>query len=299
MLKYSDQHSRYLFRLLTKKTLLYTEMVHANAVLKGDAKALLTFEKNQPPIALQLAGSDPIQLGKATAKVTKYNYTEINLNVGCPSKRVQAGDFGVSLFAKPTLVAEIVSQMLENSKDIPISVKTRLGIDELNTYDDLTHFIEVVSAVGCKKFIIHARFAKLKNLSPRQNRTQLALDYPRVWKLKQDFPGLEIIINGDIISIAQIKEQLTKLDGVMIGRAAFYNPYLLSRFDQIFFSGQNHPLSREEIVDQYLEYARKEAAKGTSLNWLLRPLMGIYKGENNAKFWRKKIGKLAKIGLDF
>lgn len=273
MLRWTDKYCRYFHRLFSKNILLYTEMTSTGAILHGDRERFLDFDPTEHPVALQLGGSNPKQLAKCTKIGADYGYDEINLNVGCPSGKVQAGEFGACLMLKPELVAECINAMVQTT-NIPITVKTRLGIAGVYTYEKLHNFIKLISAAGCTKFIIHARLAKLTmGTSPKENRN-LPLDYETVYQLKRDFPALQIIINGGIKTYAAIKEHLQHVDGVMIGREAYHNPYFLARIDQEFYGATTKPVSRENAFAA----APKQAA---------RHMLGLYKGTPGAKEWRR------------
>jgi tRNA-dihydrouridine synthase A len=276
MMAYTDRHYRVLMRLITRRTLLYTEMVTTGALLHGDNRRHLQFSPIEHPLVLQLGGSDPRELAQCARIAEEFHYDEINLNVGCPSDRVQSGQFGACLMKQPVLVADCVAAMCEAVK-IPVTVKTRIGVDHDDSYDALTNFIATVKATGCETFIVHARKAWLKGLSPRQNRTVPPLRYDVVYQLKQDFPELEIIINGGIKTLPEIEAHLQRVDGVMIGREAYDNPLLLADDPQ---------LSRTQLVLDYLPYITTQLTEGVPFWKMSRHLMGIFQGQRGAKQWR-------------
>ena len=286
MLNYTDRHFRYFIRLISKHIFLYTEMVSTGALLCGDAERFLQFHEWEHPVALQLGGNDPKDLAKCAKLVESFGYDEINLNIGCPSSRVQSGQFGVCLMLQPQLVADCVRAM-QDAVSIPVTVKTRIGVDQQDSYESLTNFVDLVSSGGCQNFIIHARKAILKNISPKANRTISPLHYDVVYQLKKDFPNLEIIINGGIKSLDDIREHLKYVDGVMIGREAYHNPYFLAEVDSTFFD-DNHPIpSRQAIAEQYQLYVDQQLKKGVSRTQVIRPMMGLFKGQKGAKAWRR------------
>lgn len=291
MLDWTDRHCRYFHRLMTKNTLLYTEMVTTGAILfgKGD---YLQYSKEEHPIALQLGGSDPADLAKCAKIAAEHGYDEINLNVGCPSDRVQNGRFGACLMASAQLVADCVAAM-RAEVDIPVTVKTRIGIDELDSYAFLCDFIETVQQSGCDTFIVHARKAWLSGLSPKENRDIPPLDYERVYQLKRDYPHLTIAINGGITDLAQIQHHLQNVDGVMVGREAYQNPYLLAQVDSALFAN-NHPVpSRHEVVMQMLPYIEAHLQAGGYLSHITRHMLGLFQGIPGARAWRRHLSEHA------
>ncbi|MGB5629211.1 MAG: tRNA dihydrouridine(20/20a) synthase DusA [Woeseiaceae bacterium] len=291
MMDWTDRHCRYFMRLLSPSAFLYTEMVTAAAIVHGDADRFLHFNAEEHPLALQLGGSDPAWMAEATAKAAGYDYDEININVGCPSDRVQSGQFGACLMASPDVVAECVVAMRKET-DIPVTVKSRVGIDDRDDYAFLRAFIEPVAAAGCRRFVIHARIAILEGLSPKENRSVPPLNYERVYQLKRDYPELEIIINGGLASIGQVDAVLRHVDGVMIGRQAYHQPYFLAELEQHFNSGWVMP-SREEIVEKIAPYVDQQVAGGTSLNSISRHLLGLFSGQPGARVWRRYISEHA------
>ena len=284
MLNRTDRHYRYLARLLTKHSLLYTEMITTGALLHHDHRRRLKFDPCEHPVALQLGGSCPDEMAQCAEYATEYGYDEINLNVGCPSNRVQAGKFGACLMLEPRTVAHCV-KAIRAATHIEVSVKTRLGVDNHDSYQNLHHFVETVASEGCMTFIIHARKAFLKGLSPKENRTVPPLCYEFVYRLKQDFQDLEIILNGGIHTRAAVLEHLGKVDGVMIGRKAYEDPYFMAEVDTMLFdSGSN---SRHEALKKYIRYMCQQQHEGVPLSTLTRHLSGLFHGMPGARAWRK------------
>lgn len=287
MMGYTNRHYRYFLRVICKNAWLFTEMLTAQAIVHGNPKKLLAYDPAEHPLTLQLGGSCPQQLGAATQIAADFGYREVNLNVGCPSARVQSGRFGACLMAEPSLVAECVDRM-RGAAPIDVSVKTRLGIDHFDSYEFLHHFVNTVSKAGCKIFILHARKAWLKGLSPKENREKPPLDYEKVYQIKRDFPHLHITINGGIQSLEAAKNHLTNVDGVMLGRVACQNPYLFAQVDQMFY-GEKMVLSREEILERSLIYLGEECKKGTLPYAVMRHWIGLFYGTPDAKRWRRLI----------
>ncbi len=293
MMDWSDRHYRYFMRLITKHSLLYTEMITSGAIIHGDRDRFLNFNAEEHPVAIQLGGSDPVQLAECATIATDYGYDEINLNVGCPSDRVQSGRFGACLMAEPNLVAECVHAMMKNTQ-LPVTVKTRLGIDDRDSYEELFEFIKKSANAGCETFILHARTAWLKGLSPKENRHIPPLQYNVVYQIKKDFPELEIIINGGIKTIKEINDHLGKVDGVMIGREAYHNPYFLSEADKIFYNDQNvENNTRKEVVEKIINYMDEQIKKNVHLKHMSRHILGLFQGEPGAKKWRRYISENA------
>jgi tRNA-dihydrouridine synthase A len=296
MLGWTDRHARYFLRLLSKHTLLYTEMVNTGALLHnkqkvGEQKRFLAFHPAEHPLAIQLGGSDPLALSKCTAMSEDAGFDEINLNVGCPSDRVQSGQFGACLMAQPELVADCISAM-KSKVSVPVTVKCRIGIDDMEGYEPLANFIDIVAQAGCKTFIVHARKAWLKGLSPKQNREIPPLKYDYVYRLKNEKPELDIVINGGIKTFEAIQQHIAHVDGVMIGREAYYNPYILARVDRDIYHDSNATIkSREEIVYQMLDYIDSETAKGTILHSITRHMLGLYHACPGAKAWRRHLSE--------
>ena len=268
MMDCTDRHERFFLRLISKNTLLYTEMVVDEAINRGDKKKLLGFNINEKPVSLQLGGSSPKLLSEASKIGEDFGYDEINLNLGCPSKKVEKGKFGACLMKEPNLVADCLSKM-QASTNLPVTIKTRIGYDDVEDYENLHNFISTLKSTGVKTFIIHARKAMLGKFTPKQNLNIPPLKYEYVYKLKEDFPNEEIIINGGITSVDQIKPLLQKTDGVMIGRAAYHTPYMLAEIEKEIFNNENIP-SRQDVIEQLIPYVKDELKKGTRLNQIMR-----------------------------
>jgi tRNA-dihydrouridine synthase A len=294
MMEWTDRHCRYFLRLISKRTFLYTEMVTAEAVLHGDRERVLGFDAGEHPLALQLGGSDPKKLAAAARIGADYGYDEINLNVGCPSDRVQSGRFGACLMAEPKLVGECVGAMGASSS-LPVTVKCRIGIDDQDVEESLDRFIDTIAAAGCTTFIVHARKAWLQGLSPKQNRDVPPLDYGRVYRLKQRRPELEIVINGGIESLAAAKEQLPHVDGVMLGRAAYADPYLLAEVDGVLFGEERAAPSRLEVLDAFRPYVEEQLARGVRLNAMTRHILGLFHGQPRARAFRRHLAERAHL----
>ena len=288
MMRYTDMHERFFLRLITKKAVLYTEMIATGALIHGNCDYQLDFNKEEHPVAVQFGGSSPLELSKCAIMAEKKGFDEINLNIGCPSERVQKGNFGVCLMLEPELVAECVRQM-RRSVDIPITVKCRTGVDDNDDYLFLKSFIDIVKDSGIKTFIIHARKGILKGLSPRQNRNIPPLNYEKVYSIKNDFPNLEIVINGGIKSISEAKNHLNYVDGVMLGRAAYDNPFMLSEIDSEIYSNAKTDISRKELLSKYLDYVHLMTEKGYDPKIMLKHVFGLKKGERDAKRFRVKV----------
>ena len=287
MMDWSDRHCRYLHRLLSEHALLYTEMVTTGALIHGDVGRHLRFNAEEHPVALQLGGSEPADLAQCARLGEQWGYAEINLNCGCPSERVQRGAFGACLMAEPTLVADCVKAMVD-VVSVPVTVKHRIGIDKGESYGFVRDFVGTVSEAGCKTFIVHARNAWLKGLSPKENREVPPLRYEHVHRLKQEFPRLTICVNGGITTGDQVAGQLRELDGVMIGREAYHNPWWLASWDEAFFGGATRELSRESVEEQMVDYmSREAAAHGTSFSSIARHMLGLRHGLPGARRWRQ------------
>ncbi len=294
MMDWTDRHDRYFLRLISRNALLYTEMVTADAILHGDRMRLLRFDTAEQPLALQLGGSEPAKLSQCTKIAEDWGYDEVNLNVGCPSDRVQSGRFGACLMAEPDLVADCISAM-QHSTHLPVTVKTRIGIDDQDSYEHLHRFISSVAKAGCKVFIIHARKAWLRGLSPKENREIPPLHYETVYRVKRDFPELTIILNGGVTTLDAIDLHLSHVDGVMLGRAAYQNPYLLSDVDQRYYGAQSAAPSRLEIVEQLLPYVARELSSGTALKHITRHILGLFQGQPGARAWRRYLSENAHL----
>ncbi|MGM0559729.1 MAG: tRNA dihydrouridine(20/20a) synthase DusA [Pseudomonadota bacterium] len=286
MMDWTDRHCRAFHRLMTRHALLYTEMVTTGAILYGDAERHLAFDAAEHPVALQLGGSDPAALAESAAAGESYGYDEINLNVGCPSDRVQNGRFGACLMAEPELVATCVRAM-KNATARPVTVKTRIGVDHRDSYEELRDFVARVADGGCETFIIHARKAWLKGLSPKENREIPPLSYETVYRLKADFPGLAIILNGGVESLDQAEDQLARVDGVMLGRAAYKDPWVLAEVDRRFF-GKTPPVgSREATARRLLSYLQLQQERGVPPRAITRHVLGLFNGQPGARRWRQ------------
>ena len=292
MLDWTDRHCRYFLRLLTGHALLYTEMVTTGAILHGDRERLLAYDPAEHPLALQLGGSDPVELARCARIAAGWGYDEVNLNVGCPSDRVRSGRFGACLMAEPDVVAECVAAM-RATMNLPVTVKTRIGIDGRDSYEELADFVRRVAAGGCAVFVVHARKAWLSGLSPKENREIPPLRYEVVHRIKQDFPELTVVLNGGLITLEQAAEQLRRVDGVMIGRAAYENPYLLAEVDRRYFGVSTPPPGRHEVVRALLPYLEKQLQAGTPLHCMTRPILGLFQGIPGARAWRRTLSERA------
>ncbi|MFC5078750.1 putative tRNA-dihydrouridine synthase [Vibrio thalassae] len=292
MLDWTDRHCRYFHRLLSSQTLLYTEMVTTGAIIHGKGD-FLAYNEEEHPVALQLGGSNPADLATCAKLASERGYDEINLNVGCPSDRVQNGRFGACLMAEPELVAECVAAMKE-VVDIPVTVKTRIGIDDQDSYEFLTRFVSLVSEkAGCEQFTIHARKAWLSGLSPKENREIPPLDYPRAYQIKKDFPHLQIAVNGGVKTLEESLEHLKHLDGVMIGREAYQNPYILAQVDQLIFGLDTPVKKRKQIVEEMYPYIERQLANGSYLGHISRHMIGLFQAMPGARQWRRYISENA------
>lgn len=294
MMDWTDRYDRFFLRLISRHALLYTEMVTSGAVLHGDRERLLAFEPEQHPVALQLGGSDPHDLAEAARIGEGFGYDEINLNVGCPSDRVQSGRFGACLMAEPETVARCVSAMMD-TVSIPVTVKCRIGIDDQDEEAALDEFVGKVRATGCSTYIIHARKAWLEGLSPKQNRDIPPLNYERVYRLKRAHSDLTIVINGGIGDLEQADAHMNHVDGVMLGRAAYQDPFLLSDVDRRYFDGAAQPPTRREIVERLLPYVERKLSEGVRLNQITRHILGLYQGVPGAKLWRRHLSQNAHL----
>jgi tRNA-dihydrouridine synthase A len=292
MMDWTDRNCRFFHRQISRRTLLYTEMLTTGAVIHGDRDRLLGFDAAEHPVALQLGGSEPSQLAAAARIGEEWGYDEINLNVGCPSDRVQSGRFGACLMAEPDLVARLVGAMREAVR-IPVTVKSRIAIDEMEEWPTLENFVRRVSAAGCSRFIVHARKAWLQGLSPKENRDVPPLRYELVHRLKAEFPHLDISINGGIRTLDAAAEHLRHVDGVMIGRAAYENPYILAEADQRFFGASEPPRSRHEVVEAMLPYIESAMGRGAPLGAITRHMLGLFQGLPGARGWRRHLSENA------
>jgi tRNA-dihydrouridine synthase A len=292
MLDWTDRHERFFLRLISKNALLYTEMVTTGAIIHGERSRFLEFNVEEHPVALQLGGSSPADLAECAKMAEQQGYDEVNLNVGCPSDRVKSGMFGACLMAKPQLVAECVHAM-QSVVDIPVTVKHRIGIDENDSIEELFEFVEVVAKSGCKTFIVHARKAWLNGLSPKENRDIPPLRYDAVYQLKKSMPQLEIVINGGVNDLPTAQQQLEHVDGVMMGREVYHNPYILAEVDQLLYQSVEPVLSREEIFEAFIPYVERELTKGTRLHSMSRHILGLFNGLPGARKWRRYISENA------
>ena len=286
MMDWTDRHCRSFHRILTRHTWLYTEMVTTGALLHGDVARHLAFTPAEAPVALQLGGSEPADLARSAKLGEQWGYNEINLNCGCPSERVQRGAFGACLMNEPQLVADGVKAM-RDAVSIPVTVKHRIGVDAVEDYAYVRDFVGTVADAGCEVFIVHARNAILKGLSPKENREIPPLKYEYAYQLKRDFPHLEISINGGIKTLDEVEEHLKHVDGVMLGREAYHNPYVLAGVDSRFYGADTPALSREEAEASFIDYARQEMARGTFLGGITRHALGLYRGVAGARGWRR------------
>ena len=292
MMDWTDRHERAFLRTISRHTLLYTEMVTTGAILHGDRDRFLAFDAIEHPVALQLGGSEPEDLAFSAREGAARGYDEINLNLGCPSDRVQRGRFGACLMTEPELVADCVAAMIA-AVDVPVTVKTRIGVDETDSYDALQAFVAKIAAAGCRSFTIHARKAWLSGLSPKQNREVPPLRYEVVYDLKRDFPDLEIVLNGGVQSLDDAAAHLRQVDGVMIGRAAYQSPYLLADADRRFFGEDAPAKSREQIVADFLPYVERRLAQGVPLKSITRHMLGLFNGLPGARAWRRHLAEQA------
>ena len=290
MMDWTDRHYRFFMRIITKKTLLYTEMITTGAILYGDRDRFLSYSKVELPLVIQLGGDNPDHLAECSLIAEGYGYTEVNLNVGCPSDRVQNGNFGACLMAKPELVASCVAKMKSRVK-IPVTVKHRIGIDSLDKYEDLRNFVKIVSEAGCDKFIVHARIAILKGLSPSENRTVPPLRYNDVYELKKEFPHLNIEINGGIKDPLISSELFEKTDGIMIGRKAYEDPYIFSGVDSELFKCSTEIPNRKEVLYQMIPYIEEHAKRGGKPNQIVRHILGLFNGVRGAKYFRRYLSE--------
>jgi len=295
MMDWTDRHCRYFYRLLSSRVQLYTEMITAKAILNGDKNRLLDYSASEHPLVLQLGGSDATEMAECADIAQKWGYDTVNINVGCPSERVLSGSFGACLMKEPGLVGACVEKMTE-ACNIPVTVKCRIGVDKMESYAQLSDFIKRVADSGCEQFVVHARKAWLQGLSPKENRTIPPLNYPWVYRLKKDFPTLTICINGGVQNSSEIKDHLRQTDGVMLGRAAYQQPYLLAEIDQQFYGESESIKNREEVLIKYMHYIQDESEKGVPIRSMTRHILGLYHGEKNAKLFRRLLsGKTVEL----
>jgi tRNA-dihydrouridine synthase A len=292
MLDRTDRHQRYFMRLVAPRTLLYTEMVTSGALVHGDVARHLDFNPAEHPVALQLGGSDPAELAHCARLAEEWGYDEVNLNVGCPSDRVQNGRFGACLMAEPGLVAECVTAMQEATA-LPVTVKHRIGIDHTDDYPHMRDFVARVARAGCTTFIVHARKAWLQGLSPRENREKPPLRHGLVHRLKAEFPQLEILTNGGLTTVDHLAEQLDHVDGVMVGRAAYQDPWLMAEAERRLLGAHPELLDRQQVAERYLAYVEAELARGTRLQALTRHILGLFQGLPGARAWRRHLSENA------
>ncbi|RKP54764.1 tRNA dihydrouridine(20/20a) synthase DusA [Pararobbsia silviterrae] len=288
MMDWTDRHCRYFHRLITRHTWLYTEMVTTGALLHGDVPRHLAFNDEEHPLALQLGGSEPADLAKCAALAEQWGYDEVNLNCGCPSERVQRGAFGACLMAEPQLVADCVKAM-RDAVSIPVTVKHRIGIDEVSEYAFVRDFVGTIAQAGCDVFIVHARNAILKGLSPKENREIPPLKYDYAYALKRDFPSLEIHINGGVQTLDEVEQHLAHVDGVMLGREAYHNPWLLADVDRRFYGAPPTTLTRADVETEMAAYAGRRLAEGQYIGGITRHMLGLHKGESGARGWRRTL----------
>tara|TARA_Y100000022_G_scaffold197170_1_gene205231 strand:- start:232 stop:1215 length:984 start_codon:yes stop_codon:yes gene_type:complete len=289
MMDCTDRHERFFLRLISKNTLLYTEMIVDEAISRGDKKKLLEFNINEKPVALQIGGSSPKLLAEAARIGEDFGYDEINLNLGCPSKKVEKNKFGACLMKEPNLVADCLSKMQASTR-LPVTIKTRIGYDNVEDYENFFNFISIIKSTGIKTFIIHARKAMLGKFTPKQNLNIPPLKYDYVYNLKKDFPNEEIIINGGITSVEEINDHLKKTDGVMIGRAAYHTPYFLADIEKEIFKNKTIP-SRQEVIEKLIPYVKEEIKKGTRLNQIMRHTLGLFHGQSGASYWKRYLSE--------
>ena len=289
MMDCTDRHERFFLRLISKNVLLYTEMIVSEAISRGDKKKLLTFNLNEKPLALQVGGSSAKLLAEAAKTGEDFGYDEINLNLGCPSRKVQKNKFGACLMKEPNLVADCLTEMMA-SCSIPVTVKTRIGYDDVEDYESLKNFIQILKKTGVKTFVIHARKAMLGKFTPKQNLNIPPLKYDIVYRLKKDFSNDVIVLNGGIDSISKIQHHLKKVDGVMIGRAAYHSPYFLAEIEKEIFDNHNI-LSRTEVIERMFPYIKEEASKGTRLNQIMRHTIGLFHGQRGSTHWKRYLSK--------
>jgi tRNA-dihydrouridine synthase A len=292
MMDWTDRHCRYFHRLLSPRARLYTEMVTSAALVRGGQLRLLEHSHEEHPVALQLGGSDPVELAEAARLGAAAGYDEINLNIGCPSDRVQSGSFGACLMREPALVGDCVRAM-RGAVSVPVTVKCRIGVDDQDAYADLQHFTETMMAAGVEILVVHARKAWLQGLSPKENREIPPLDYERVYRLKREFPGLVVVINGGITSVEQVREHLNKVDGVMLGRSAYHDPYLLARLEADLY-GLPLP-ERAAVLEHMRVYIEAELRRGTQLKHISRHILGLFQGEPGARAFRRTLSEGAHL----
>ena len=286
MMDWTDRHCRYFYRLMSKHAQLYTEMITSKAILHGDKKRLLDYHKDEHPLVLQLGGSDPSEMAQCAKIAQDWGYDEVNINAGCPSDRVQSGSFGACLMNTPKVVAQCVDAMKQAS-DLPITLKSRIGVDDMESYEELVKFVTTVEQAGCDTFIIHARKAWLKGLSPKENRTVPPLNYDWVYQIKQDFPKLTIGINGGINHLEDALNHLERVDSAMLGRVIYHQPYLLTQVDKEIYQQNTLSVSREQVLLDFIEYMKNQSDQGVPIRSMTRHILGLYHGQPNAKKFRR------------
>jgi tRNA-dihydrouridine synthase A len=295
MMDRTDRHYRYMMRKITKQTLLYTEMITAKAILHGKRDLLLGYDLSEHPIALQIGGDDPREMAQCAKIAQDFGYDEVNLNIGCPSPRVTSGNFGACLMTQPELVADCVAEM-KSVCSIPVTVKHRIGVDDRDRYEDMIHFIEIVSKAEADRFSIHARKAWLQGLSPKQNRNVPPLRYQEIYDVKKAFPHLLIEINGGIKTHVDSKKHLEYVDAVMIGREAYDNPWLYANVDELYFGAEPNGKSRTDVAMEMLPYIETKLQSGTKMMSITRHMLNLFKGERGGRIWRRKVGALSAKG---
>ena len=289
MMDCTDRHDRFFLRLISKNVMLYSEMIATKSAIHGDRKKILSYSAEEKPLALQVGGSDKKELAEVAKIGEDMGYDEINLNLGCPSKKVQKNKFGACLIKEPNLVADCLNEMQTKTK-LPVTVKTRIGYDDVEDYESLFSFIKLLKSTGVKTFIIHARKAMLGKFTPKQNLNIPPLKYDLVYKLKEDFNDLEIIINGGITSTEEIKKHLNKVDGVMLGRSIYHSPYMLADIEKEIFDNHNI-LSRQQVIKELIDYVKKEIKKGTRMNQIMRHTLGLFHGQTGSSFWKRYLSE--------
>jgi len=292
MMDWTDRHCRYFLRLISRHVRLYTEMITSAALIHGDRDHLLAFDSSEHPVAIQLGGSEPVEMAQCAVLAEQSGFDEINLNVGCPSDRVQSGRFGACLMLEPERVAACVAAMRQ-AVPVPVTVKTRIGVDERDSYDELARFVSLLQDAGLERLIVHARKAWLQGLSPKQNREVPPLHYDWVYQIKKDFPSLDIHINGGVKTLDEVDTHLELVDGVMIGRAAYHNPYLLADIDRRYAGDIHPPASRHLIIATLLPYIELELSRGTRLHQITRHILGLFQGRPGARAWRRTLSERA------
>ncbi|WP_163833251.1 tRNA dihydrouridine(20/20a) synthase DusA [Spartinivicinus ruber] len=290
MMDWTDRHARYFLRLISKHSLLYTEMVTTGAILHGDRQRFLDFNAEEHPLAIQLGGHEPDELAKCAKIAEEWGYDEVNLNVGCPSDRVQNGRIGACLMAEPKTVADCIKAM-QDACSVPVTVKHRIGINGQESFEQLVEFVSTIAETGCDTFIVHARIAILEGLSPKENREIPPLKYDWVYQLKSLFPSLSIIINGGITTLGQVQEHLIHVDGVMVGRAAYQTPYLLADVDKLLYQCKKPAPNRHQVIEQFIPYIEQQMATGTRLHHLTRHILGLFQGLPGARLFRRHLSE--------